>query len=273
MTSWFGASKHLGQQRARLGGAAQTHPEQLITEIQTAASPTSLTAAQLVEAPGERESQLSAARTLRRAARRRFEGAHDGEVPRKHSAAILQALQTTRPWEARPYAEAMIGAAEANDIRTAQEILSRAADRFPEAPQLAYAETRVRQAMRSIEGDNHSNDTADDVVAPMRRLRRLDNSVRTVELLETLSAQFLIGSNGHDGPARTIEQIRRVVNSRNGTGDVFSSWWKRRVSDYVFGPADDVSDIQSVRQRVAAHRRELDALEEDLTNRMNVLTP
>lgn len=263
----------LQQQRARLAGAARTDPEEPIAEVETAASPTSLTAAQLVEAPEERESQLSAARTLRRAARRRFENAYDGEVPRGHAAAILQALQMTRPWEARPYAEAMLGAVEADDVGKAKELLGHAADRFPEAPQLAYAETRVRRAVKSLEGDNYSADITDEVVAPMRRLRRIDQSVRTVELLETLSAQFLAEQNGHEGPSRTIERIRRVVDSRNGTGDAFSSWWKARVREYVFGAAPAMPDVEAVRERIGAHRRELDALEEDLTNRMTVLTP
>jgi tetratricopeptide (TPR) repeat protein len=262
----------LRKQRSRLGGAARAEPEEPPAELETAVDPVSASPVELAEAPEEGESQLSAARTLRRAARRRFESTADGKVARRHAARMLDALEATRPWDARPYAEAIIGSAESNDLTAAQAQLSYATRRFPEAPQLAYAETRFRRARGAIERDNTGSRAASEVAAPMRRLRRIDQSARAVELLETLSAQLAWGSDLEEEATLTIAKIRQTVGAHGGSDDGFSGWWKLRVRDYLFGRSNGHSDIHAVRERVRAHQRELDALEEDLTNRMTIVT-
>lgn len=254
--------------RRDLGGSASTDPEPPLEEVEAVVPPPMPSTEVLgYLSTEEREAHLSTARTLRRAARRRREDLTDGQVPRQYAGQILADLRAARPWETRPLAEAMLGAAEAEDPQAAAVLLDIALERFPDAPQLAYAEARTRRELLALSSNGHA-DGLQSALTPLRRMRRLDLRLRAVELLETARAHLVVADS--DGKGQSIDQLERLVNVPSSTSS-FDTWWRGRVHGYVFSTSGPRS-LTYIESRIRTYSRELDALAEDLTNRVTIPT-
>jgi hypothetical protein len=214
---------------------------------------------------GAFEAHLSAARTLRRAARRQREDSHFTKEASRSAGELIAALHHGRPWEARIHSEAILASTESGEFTKATALMTDGRRRFPGALQLAYAEARVGRAVATL--GNGDRPHASEVVEPLRRFRRFDMSLRPVELLETIRTELSDTRAVIDDPLLPMVQLKRIIDEPSSGS--FADWWRVQVGARVFGTnGATVLDVDGVRANLRRHGRELDALEEDFANRV-----
>lgn len=260
--------KALLRVRADLGGAARASREPAASDVE-ASTPPPVLHEDAVESlsPQQIEAQLSTARTLRRAARRRREDLVDGIEAASHANQLLAALRSGRPWETRPLVEAIIGAAESGDVSSTKALLADGARRFPQALQLAYAETRAWRELAARSGGSDPDIQVDEIIAPLRRFRRFDMALRPVELLETFRAQLVVPDTSQEARILSLSRLRRLIDEP--AARPFEKWWKDRMHAYVLG-SNGAGTVEAADAHLRRYGRQLDALEEDISNRVAI---
>ncbi len=182
---------------------------------------------------------------------------------------------------------------DSGDLDSVLALLREASSRFPGSAYVRYALARAeREAARREERHLDASDP-NALVMPWRRLARMSETYRPVGLLGEGRA-WLVQVDGHtveDGARDALGRLARWIRRKvavdsppeapagdlgalrahflpEETDDVYK-WWAAEVQIRVFdgelvGRADDIEDIEAVRDRLGQHRADLDNLEEEL---------
>ncbi len=213
---------------------------------------------------------------LRRWTRRLDSGEGAASTPgdlRQQAGALLGRLVTAQEESAEAAGELGLLELDSGDLDAALELLRGAARRFPGSARVRYA---LARAERDAAEHQRRRLDPDDPEAPSllwRRLSRLDNRFRPVQLLGE-GRSWLVHTDGSFVEERARHTFGRLgywmsnlPDTTGSRGSEFPAWWAKEVRHFLFaGTAvaghQDVGNLDLLRQRNAQFRWELNNLEE-----------
>ena len=208
-------------------------------------------------------------------------GVMDPGALRERASRLLEQLARLQDVSAEAAGELGLLEMDSGDLDDAIELLRAAAKRFPGSARVRYALARAERELTVSRNRPFDRERADELSRPWRRLVKLDNRYRPVQLLGEGRA-WLVQVDGTFVERQARKAFGQLgfwmhgatsARRNDNNEDPFPSWWAGEVQRALFGDLKitrekDLTSLVPIRDHALRRQRDLDMLEETWVRRV-----